>query len=306
MKICVTGGAGFIGSNIADKYIELGHEVVIIDNLSTGNAENINQDAKFYNVDITSDEITKIFEEEKFDLLNHHAAQVDVRVSVYNPIFDAHTNIIGGLNLYNTAVQTGVKKIIFASSGGTVYGEQTQFPATENHSTEPCSPYGIAKLTNEKYIKYFNLQNGIDFVILRYANIYGPRQNPFGEAGVVAIFTNKLLNGEQPFINGDGFNTRDYTFVDDVVNANVIALDEDVSGIFNIGTGIEKDVNFIFQSVKSLTNSDCPEIHKDAKPGEQRRSVLSFSKFNMMTGWEPKTEITDGLRKTVEFFKSKR
>ncbi len=303
MKICVTGGAGFIASNIVDKYIELGHDVVVIDNLSTGNRNNINPKAKFHELDVTSDRIEKIFEEEKFDILNHHAAQVDVRVSVNNPIFDAQTNIIGGVNLFNSAAKSGVKKIIFASSGGTVYGEQTIFPADESHPTEPVSPYGISKLANEKYIKYYNLNDGIDFVIFRYANIYGPRQNPFGEAGVVAIFANKMLKGEQAFINGDGENTRDYVYVDDVVNANVIALQANLNGIYNIGTATENDVNYIFNSLKKIIGAECDEIHNPAKPGEQRRSVISYQKFNEVCGWTPQTNLFDGLIKTVDFFK---
>ena len=304
MKICVTGGAGFIGSNIVDKYIELGHEVVVLDNLSTGNKKNLNPKAKFYEIDVTSNEVETIFGAEKFDILNHHAAQVDVRVSVNNPIFDAQTNIIGGINLYSFAVKYGVKKIIFASSGGTVYGEQEHFPAPENDPTEPVSPYGISKLTNEKYIKYFNINDGIDYVIFRYANVYGPRQNPFGEAGVVAIFANKMLNGEQPFINGDGLNTRDYIYVDDLVHANVLALNAEIQGIYNIGTGIETDVNYIFNSLKEIIQSDCEEIYKPSKPGEQRRSSISPNKFYQDSGWIAKTRLNEGLVKTVEFFKN--
>jgi UDP-glucose 4-epimerase len=305
MKILVTGGAGFIGSHVVDKYIDMGHEVVIIDNMSTGKEENINPKAKFINIDITDEKIIDIFKDEKFDIINHHAAQMDVRVSVNDPKFDARTNIIGGLNLYEAAKETGVKKIIFASSGGTVYGEQEQFPAGEDHPTRPCSPYGISKLSNEKYLFYYKEVYNIDYVALRYANVYGPRQNPHGEAGVVAIFTNKLLAGEQPKINGDGKNTRDYVFADDVAKANEIALNDDVSGIFNVGTGIETDVNEIFTKLNEITNANCAEIHGPAKAGEQKRSVISFNKFNMLHSWKPMIDFNEGLHETVKFFKSK-
>ena len=223
MKIIVTGGAGFIGSHIVDAYCALGHDVVILDNFSSGKIENCNPKARIITMDITAEAINNLFEKERFDVLNHHAAQMDVRVSVNDPQFDASTNILGGLNLYEAAKKNGVKKIIFASSGGTVYGEQQEFPASEDHPKQPLSPYGISKLANEHYLYYYKQEYGISSVILRYANIYGPRQNPHGEAGVVAIFTNKLLAGQEPVINGDGLQTRDYVFVSDVVQANIHA-----------------------------------------------------------------------------------
>jgi UDP-glucose 4-epimerase len=305
MKILVTGGAGFIGSHIADRYIDEGHEVVILDDMSSGKEENINPKAKFVKMDINDVAILELFKDEKFDIVNHHAAQMDVRVSVNDPKFDARTNILGGLNLYEAAKESGVKKIIFASSGGTVYGEQELFPASEEHPTRPCSPYGISKLSNEKYLFYYKEVYGIDFVALRYANVYGPRQNPHGEAGVVAIFANKLLKGEKPIINGDGKNTRDYIYVDDVVSANLIALNNDVSGIFNIGTAIETDVNDIFRSLNNIIKADCEEVHGPAKAGEQIRSVISFNKIKNLHGWIPKIEFNEGLHYTVSFFKSK-
>lgn len=303
MNILVTGGAGFIASHIVDKYIQLGHNVVVVDNLSTGILENINPKAEFYQMDITNPEIKKIFEVKHFDVVNHHAAQIDVRVSVDNPMLDANVNILGGLNLYECCRKYNVKKIIFASSGGTVYGEQKYFPADEQHLLEPCSPYGVSKLTNEKYLFYYKEVFGINFVALRYSNVYGPRQNPHGEAGVVAIFTKKILNGEQPIINGDGKNTRDYVFVSDVVEANVLALDEEVIGSFNISTGLERDVNFIFDALKRITNSTIKAVYGPAKPGEQRRSCLDYSLFNRITGWKPKVSIEEGLEQTVKFFR---
>lgn len=305
MKILVTGGAGFIGSHVVDAYLELGHEVVVVDNLSSGSIENLNPKAKFYKMDIRDSDIEDLFKNEKPDVVNHHAAQMDVRKSVEDPIYDADVNIIGSLNLLQNCVRYGVKKFIFASTGGAIYGEQDYFPADEDHPTRPLSPYGVAKLAVEKYLYFYKEVYALNYVVLRYANIYGPRQNPHGEAGVVAIFTSKMLKGEQPVINGDGFQTRDYTFVGDVVRANVLALSYDKSDIFNIGTGIETDVNTLFHKLKRLTGANCDEFHGPAKPGEQRRSVISYEKIYKTLGWKPMTSLDDGLRLTVEFFKNK-
>lgn len=305
MNILVTGGAGFIASHIVDCYIELGHNVTVVDNLSTGNLENLNSNANFYHLDILDPSIENIFREKKFDIVNHHAAQIDVRASVADPVHDAKINILGGINLYEYCRKFGVKKIIFASSGGTVYGEQKYFPADEDHPLEPCSPYGISKLTNEKYLSYYKEIFGIDFVSLRYSNVYGPRQNPNGEAGVVAIFSSKFLKGEQPTINGDGKNTRDYIYVSDVVKANVLALGPNVSGCFNIGTATEYDVNFVFNYLKKITNSHLNAVYGPAKSGEQRRSCLDYSNFNEVTNWKPKVSIEEGLELTVRYFKEK-
>ncbi len=303
MKICVTGGAGFIGSHIVDRLIEKGYDVTVIDNLSTGRIENINKKAKFIELDINQEGLHNIFEQEKFEIVYHQAAQMNVRFSVDNPKEDAITNIIGSINLYEACKNSGVKKIIFASSGGTIYGEQVQFPADEEHPTNPCSPYGIAKLANEKYLFYYNNSYGIKTVSLRYGNVYGPRQNPKGEAGVVAIFIGKMLAGEQPVINGDGLITRDYIYIDDVVEANMKALDEKIDGIYNVGTGIETNVNTIFHKLKNLTGANCEEYHGPAKIGEQRRSVISYNKLKNECGWKPKVTFDEGLIRTVEYFK---
>lgn len=302
MNILVTGGAGFIGSHIVDNYLDNGHNVTIVDNLSTGKKENINPKAKFIEMDIKSDSISKVFEEGKFDILSHQAAQMDVRVSVNNPKFDANNNIIGSLNLYENCKEFGVKKIIFASSGGTVYGEQNEFPCSEEHPTNPLSPYGIGKLTNEHYLFYYKEVYGINFVALRYGNVFGPRQNPNGEAGVIAIFANKFINDEQPIINGDGLITRDYVYISDVVEANLKSLDDGVNGIYNVTTGIETNVNEIFQTLKSKTNSNAEEFHGPAKKGEQRRSVCSFEKLNSKHNWSPKIKFIEGIDKTVNYF----
>jgi UDP-glucose 4-epimerase len=304
MKIAVTGGAGFIASHIADAYLSLGHEVVIIDNLSTGKRENIPANARFIEMDVNDPGIPALFMEEKFDIVNHHAAQMDVRVSVQDPTYDARINILGGINIYESALRSGVKKIIFASSGGTVYGEQEYFPADERHPTKPISPYGIAKLSNEQYLYYYAHVHGLPSVAFRYANIYGPRQNPHGEAGVIAIFAQKLLKGEQPVINGDGLQTRDYVYVGDVVGANILALQPQMIGAYNIGTGIETDVNTLFGHLRDLTQSTCEEQHAPAKQGEQMRSVLSHERIFASFGWTPKMDIVEGLSKTVDSFRS--
>ncbi|MFM7543299.1 MAG: NAD-dependent epimerase/dehydratase family protein [Ignavibacteria bacterium] len=304
MKIAITGGAGFIASHIADAYVSLGHEVFIIDNLSTGKLENIPSQATFIEMDVNDPALPELFMDEKFDIVNHHAAQMDVRVSVQDPSFDARINILGGLNVYESAFKSGVKKIIFASSGGTVYGDQEYFPADEHHPTKPISPYGIAKLSNEQYLYYYAHVHGLPFVAFRYANVYGPRQNPHGEAGVIAIFTQKLLRGEQPIINGDGLQTRDYVYVGDVVQANVLALQPQMIGAYNIGTAIETDVNTLFRHLRDLTGSQCEEQHAPAKQGEQLRSVLSHERIHAAFGWTPRMNLIEGLSKTVDSFKS--
>ena len=305
MNILVTGGAGFIASHIVDAYIADGHKVIIVDNLSTGFMENINPQAKFYQLDIRSEKLEDVFQKEKIDVVNHLAAQMDVRRSVSDPKFDASVNVVGGLNLFESAKKHRVKKIIFSSTGGAIYGEQDYFPADEEHPTRPLSPYGITKLCTEKYLYFYNAVYGMNYVILRYANIYGPRQNPHGEAGVVAIFCNKMLKGEQPVINGDGKQTRDYTFVGDVVKANIAALHYNGSNIYNIGTGIETDVNKLFLEIRTHLNPTCPEQHAPAKAGEQQRSVISSKKIESDLGWKPTVQLEEGLRLTAEFFKNK-
>jgi UDP-glucose 4-epimerase len=303
LKILVTGGAGFIASNITDALINEGHDVVILDNLSTGRKENINPKAKFVLGDITED-LTKLFDEEKFDVVNHHAAQMDVRKSVADPTFDATVNILGTINLLQNCIRTGVKKFMFASTGGAVYGEQDYFPADEKHPTFPLSPYGISKMSVEKYIYFYSKQYNLKYSILRYANIYGPRQNPFGEAGVVAIFTTKFLNKEQPVINGPGTQTRDYVFVGDVVKANLTVLNDTDDTIYNVGTGIETDVNQIFNILNEATGAGMEEKHGPALPGEQLRSVITSDKLFNKFGFRPSITMKEGLEKTLNYYKN--
>ncbi|RKY90525.1 MAG: UDP-glucose 4-epimerase [Ignavibacteriae bacterium] len=305
MKILVTGGAGFIASQIADAYIEEGHNVTVIDDLSIGFEENINPAAKFTKLSITDSNIIDLFKKEKFDLVNHHAAQIDVRKSVSDPLFDANTNILGTINLLQSCVKTGVKKIIFASTGGAIYGEQDYFPADEAHPTSPISPYGITKLAIEKYLYFYHLEHKLDYTILRYANVYGPRQNPFGEAGVVAIFANKLLKGKQPVINGSGEQTRDYVFVKDVVKANLLAVKDKQSDIYNVGTATETNVNKIYKILNDTIGKGQEEKHGPAAKGEQMRSVITSEKLYKKFNWKPATSIKEGLEKTVNYFREK-
>lgn len=305
MNILITGGAGFIGSNVGDAFINEGHKVIVVDDFSSGKEENVNPKAAVYRMDIRDTAVETIFQKEKIDIICHHAAQMDVRRSVADPKFDASVNVLGFLNLMESGRKYGIQKVLFSSTGGAIYGEQDYFPADEQHPTRPLSPYGITKLVTEKYLFFYKEVYGIDHVILRYANIYGPRQNPHGEAGVVAIFTQRMLKGEQPIINGEGKQTRDYVFVGDVVQANVLGLNYNGSNIFNIGTGVETDVNQLFHHIKKLTGSACEEKHIPAKAGEQMRSVISSKKIGEMLGWKPSVSLPEGLKQTVDYFKNK-
>ena len=303
MKIVVTGGAGFIGSHLVDRLVLEGHEVAVVDNLSTGKRKNLNRAARFYKMDILSSGLERVFRNERPSLVLHLAAQMDVRRSVQDPVFDAQVNILGTLNVLEQAVKHGARKVIFASSGGAIYGEQEVFPAPESHPTRPLSPYGISKLSAEHYLSYYQRVSGIQYVSLRYSNVYGPRQDPEGEAGVVAIFTRKMLAGEQPIINGNGRQTRDFIFVEDVVEANLAAMGREVHGTFNVGAGVETSINELFRILGDLTKSGCKELHGPAKKGEQARSVIDAGLLRQELGWEPKVPLREGLERTVEFFR---
>jgi UDP-glucose 4-epimerase len=306
LNTLVTGGAGFIGSNLADALIDDGHNVTMVDDLSTGRMENVSQKAEFHQLEISSPVIDKIFEKGKFDLVFHLAAQMDVRKSVKSPIFDAEINILGGINLLLASVKHGVKKFIFSSTGGAIYGEQDYFPADEKHPANPISPYGVSKLAFEKYLYYFLSEYKLPYIALRYANVYGPRQNEKGEAGVVAIFCSRLLEGEKAVVHGDGLQTRDFVFVDDVVKSNLLAMKYDQNGCFNVGTGLETDINTIFDKVKTATGSTQDRINGPGMPGEQRRSVISFELIKKEMGWSPSVSLDDGIQKTADYFKSRK
>ncbi|MBI2617148.1 NAD-dependent epimerase/dehydratase family protein [Candidatus Gottesmanbacteria bacterium] len=306
MKILVTGGAGFIASHIVDRFIQLEHDVVVVDNLSSGTKKFVNPKAVFYEVDIEDrGKINDIIKKEHPDVINHHAAQISVRHSVTDPVFDAKANIIGLLHILEVSKEIKVAKIIFASSGGVIYGDTDLIPTPETYQPLfPLSPYGISKLSSEKYLNYYYRNYQIPFVALRYANVYGPRQNPHGEAGVVAIFNLRIRKNLPPQINGDGKQTRDYVYVSDVVEANVSALTSSFAGFVNIGTGIETDVNALASGIQSIYGTNLPAEHKSPKEGEQHRSCLDRRLAKRVLKWEPKIDLQKGLSLTREYFMS--
>ena len=310
MKILVTGGAGFIGSHVVDGYIKAGHDVVVVDNLFTGKRENINPEAKFYEIDIRSKGLEKIFEREKPLIVNHHAAQISVPVSVENPIFDAEVNIFGLINILQACVKYGVKKIIFASSGGAIYGEAQEYPTSEKYLPLPLSPYAITKLTSEYYLEFYRHQYGLNYTILRYANIYGPRQIPKGEAGVVAIFIENLLSGRPSVIyhfpdEPDGM-ARDYCYVEDVVKANILVLKNGSNEIFNIGSGKPTRTRELYKILYDLINNSNSllrtPIPAPPRHGDIKRSCLNIDKAKRMLGWTLDVSLEEGLKKTVQWY----
>ncbi|MCB4790448.1 MAG: NAD-dependent epimerase/dehydratase family protein [Elusimicrobia bacterium] len=305
MKILVTGGAGFIGSNIADAFINDRHKVIIVDDLSSGKKENLNNKAKFFNVDIRDkNRLSNLFKKEKIDVICHHAAQIDVRKSVSDPVLDAGINVLGTINLMENAKAFKVKKIIFASSGGTIYGECGKSAPDENYIPRPDSPYGITKHSAELYLQYYSKLFGISFTSLRYANVFGPRQDPQGEAGVVAIFSNRMLNSETVVIYGDGEQKRDYVFVKDVVKANILALHNGNSEIINIGTEKAISVNELFKSMADILDYKLKPMHKPKRTGELLKSFLNADKAKKVLGWEPIYDFKEGLRQTIDYFRS--
>jgi UDP-glucose 4-epimerase len=305
MKVLVTGGAGFIGSHVVDAYLAAGHEVVVVDNLCSGKRENLNPRARFHELDILEPKTAELIRAERPDVLNHHAAQMDVRRSVADPLFDARTNVLGTIALLEAARQAGVRKVLFVSSGGAVYGEQEVFPAPETHPTWPVSPYGVSKRAGELYCHFFQAEYGLPFVAFRYANVYGPRQDPHGEAGVVAIFSGRMLRGEPVTVNGDGKQTRDYVYVGDVARMSLLALERDGTGPVNIGTGRETDVNQLAAALLEVSGSRSEVRHGPAKGGEQRRSVVDIRRAAEVFGWTPEVSLRDGLARTVEFFRAR-
>ena len=302
-RILVTGGAGFIASHVADQLVAAGHDVAVVDNLSMGKREYVPAAAQFYPYDIKSPETVDFIRGWRPQVIVHHAAQMSVQVSVQDPIFDARENILGSLNLLQAAAEAKVEKVIFASTGGAIYGDDAPLPARETDRARPEAPYGIAKLAVEHYLHFFQRQHGIIPIALRYANVYGPRQNGRGEAGVVAIFIEKFLAGQQPRINGDGLQTRDFVFVGDIVAANLLALTYPQAGTFNIGTGKETDILTVYLQLQEFMGSPLGPVHDPAKPGEQRRSVLDSTLAQTELGWQPRVSLAQGLAQTAAAFR---
>jgi len=309
----VTGGAGFIGSHIVDGFIEKGYEVVVADNLSTGKRENINPRAKFYNVDIQSSSLEDVFDKERPDFVDHHAAQICVSKSIREPLFDVHVNILGSLNLIKCSKKYNVKRFIYASTGGAIYGEPNYLPCDEAHPVNPLSPYGVSKHTVEHYLYLYYTNYGLDCRVLRYSNVYGPRQDPYGEAGVIAIFTERMLRNNRVIINGDGNQERDFLYVSDAVRANLLSIENSLhfkmtgkkkfsDFIYNLGTGKGTSVNRIFRMLKGITHYQLEPLHAPPKTGEVYKIFLNAEKAKRELGWEPTVYLNEGLKRTASWF----
>lgn len=301
--VCITGGAGFIGSHLVDAFLARGHRVLVLDDLSSGRRDNVSAEAELLELDIRSREAAARVAEGSFALLVHQAAQMDVRRSVEDPVHDAQVNVAGTLNLLEAARRGGVRQVLFASTGGAIYGEQEAFPASEDHPTRPRSPYGVAKLAAERYLDFYCQQYGLSATCLRYANVYGERQNPHGEAGVVAIFCRRLLAGQRVTIHGDGLQTRDYLHVSDVVRANLAAAGRPGFYVYNVGTGVETSVVELYECLAAAIGSDLPATHGPSKPGEQRRSSVDPARSRRELGLPEPLSLDRGLRRTVAWFR---
>jgi len=306
MRILITGGAGFIGSHVADAFVAAGHDVAVVDDLSSGSRTNVDGGARLYRVDIRDVGLDTVFAEERPEVVYHHAAQVSVRRSVEAPQVDADVNVLGSLNVFEAARRHGARRVVFASTGGAIYGEQTGAAADETHPCRPRSPYAVAKLTVEHYLDYYCATFGLQAVVLRYANVYGPRQDPHGEAGVVAIFMQRILAGLAPTIYGDGEQVRDFVYVDDVVAANLAALDaaspEGEMAIFNVGTGRATSVNAIWRVIAEIARPTVGAYHEPARSGDVRRSVLDAARAARRLGWRPVVDVDAGLGRTWAWF----
>ncbi len=305
MKILVTGGAGFIGSHIVDAYLQEGHQVVVVDNLSTGKKVNINQAAIFYPIDVCSvKDLEYIFQHYSFDVVNHHAAQINLRRSIDEPIFDAQVNIIGSITLWELCRKYGVKRCIFASSGGAIYGIPKQIPVSEKAPTKPLSPYGVAKLSVEQYLEYYYQVWDLERVILRYGNVYGPRQDPRGEAGVISIFCDKIIKNDTCIVFGDGNKTRDYISVHDITTANLRAL-KSPADIYNLGTGLETSVNQLIDVLQDITGKKISVVHDKDRKGEIEHISLSSKKARELLGWQPTITLCKGIEEVFQWYQQK-
>lgn len=303
MRVLVTGGAGFIGSHVVEELVRAGHQVAVIDDLSSGKRSQVPDGVQLFISDIRSRQAATLIQNGRFDAVVHQAAQIDVRRSIADPKGDADVNLLGMLNLLEAAVAAKVKRFVFASSGGACYGEQEAFPAGEGHPTRPVSPYGVAKAAGELYLNYYRLVRGLSVCSLRYANVYGPRQDPEGEGGVVAIFVGNCLSGRPCAVYGDGGQTRDYVYVGDVAAANRLAVESDFVGSVNIGTGKETSVLELYRSVARLTGVTAPPEFREGRPGEQRRSCVDPKLAERTLGWRPRVALEEGLSRTAAWFR---
>jgi UDP-glucose 4-epimerase len=303
MKILVTGGAGFIGSHIVDAYLAAGHEVVVVDDLSSGFPQNVPRGARLYEADIRNGRLAEVFESEKPDIVNHQAARANVRESFEKPLVYADVNVVASVNLLECCRRYGVRKLIYASTGGAVYGEPSSLPVSEDHPANPLDPYGASKHHVEHYLHIYNVNFGISFTALRYPNVYGPRQDPRGEAGVVAIFTGQMLGGGEPVINGTGQQERDFVHVSDVARASVLALERADNQILNVGSGVGTSVNMIYEVLADLTGFEHKPVRGPAKKGEVFKIFLNSDRARQVLGWKPEVSLREGLASTVEFFR---
>lgn len=301
--ILVTGGAGFVGSHIVDAYLAAGHEVVVIDDLFTGHRENVNPQCEFHEMDIRDPALEELFRVHKFDVVSHQAARGNVRASMEDPKTYADVNVRGGVNLLECCRKYGVRKIIYSSTGGCVYGEPRYLPADEAHPLQPRDPYGASKASYELYLPVYAMNYGLKYTILRYPNVYGPRQDPFGEAGVVSIFIGQMLRDLQPVINGDGEQLRDYVYVSDVVRANLLVLDQGDNDTFNVGWGKGTSVNQIFHRLREILSRDVEEVHGPPKLGEIRQTYLNAAKAAAVLGWKPQIALREGMQATAAYFR---
>lgn len=299
-KVLVTGGAGFIGSHVVEAFLAAGHEVQALDNLSRGKVTNLASGVTLHQMDLSDTRLDQLLSDEHFDVVSHHAAQIDVRHSVTDPAMDAQTNILGSLRLLSACVRSEVEQVVYASSGGAVYGEPRYLPTDEEHPIQPLSPYGVSKYAVELYLQQFHALHGLRFTVLRYPNVYGPRQDPLGEGGVVAIFARRMLNREPVTIYGDGEQERDFVFAPDCAKANLLAAADGTGRVYNLGTGSGTSINDLFRTMADLTGYDLEPIYRPGRPGETRRMAVNAQKARSELGWRPSVTLQEGLKRTIE------